>query len=133
MDDVGFGGGSLGSNLNSQLSRIQDIFKCAGIKIDQAELEWLHSAIINCFPGSVVGEKNKNLIENYLGSLMAFALFDEGGAEEAIISDAYRNIMKDIGKSKSSASILHLYSVNGIYVPGSYVLKKTLESLLEVK
>ena len=39
------------------------------------------SVIINCTPVSVVGESKKNLIENCLGSMAAFALFDEGGAE----------------------------------------------------
>lgn len=140
MNDIGFGGGSLGGNLDDQLNRIYDIFSSSGLSIPTEDQQWLRSAIINCFPKSVVNEKNKNLIEQYLGSLMAFALFDEGGAEEQIISDYYKNYFTQIrsGKSsrgnnstssKTSASILHLYVVDGLYVPGSYVLSLIKKSI----
>ena len=129
VNNLGFGGGSLGSNLDDQLNRLSDIFESANTPISDQDKEWLRSAIINCFPGSVVGEKNKNLIENYLGSLAAFALFDEGGAEETIISEFYKTYLDEVKQSQSHAKILHLYAVNGIYVPGSYVLQKTIELL----
>jgi len=56
-----------------------------GISIKD-DLKWLRSAILNCSPVSIVKEKNKNLIEDYLGSVAALALFDEGGAEAKIVS-----------------------------------------------
>jgi hypothetical protein len=54
--------------------------------ITPSDMNWLYSAIINCSPNSLVGEKYKNIIEDYLGAMAAFALFDEGGAEAEIIS-----------------------------------------------
>jgi len=48
-------------------------------------MNWLYTAIINCSPVSLIGEKHKNIIEDYLGALAAFALFDEGSAEAKII------------------------------------------------
>lgn len=128
VNQIGFLGGSLGANFDQQLGQIADIFKNAQTPIDKEDYKWLRSAILNCFPGSVVGEKNKNLIEQYLGSLMAFSLFDEGGAEMAIISDFYKKYFEMINKN-DNVNILHLYRVNGVYVPGSFVLKQTLDTL----
>ena len=88
-------------------------------------MQWLYTAVINCSPASIVGESKKNIIEDYLGSLAAFALFDEGGAETEIIN----HIMTQTMQSHSTPNILHLYAVNGIYVPGSYILSKVLEEL----
>lgn len=129
VNKIGFTGGSLGTNLDDQLFRINDIFTTAGAPISKEDMSWIRSAILNCFPGSIVGEKNKNLIEQYLGSVMAFALFDEGGAESAIISDYYKEFLSNVSANSSSAKILHLYYVNGIYVPGSYVLLQTIKAL----
>lgn len=129
VNKIGFTGGSLGTNLDDQLFRINDIFTTAGMPISKEDMSWIRSAILNCFPGSIVEEKNKNLIEQYLGAVMAFALFDEGGAESAIISDYYKEFLSEVSANRSSAKILHLYYVNSIYVPGSYVLLKTINAL----
>lgn len=128
MNNIGFKGGTLGSTLDAQLARIQDIFTSAGMAIDQKDLDWIKSAVLNCFPGSVVGEKNKNLLENYLGSLVAFALFDEGGVEAAIIDQFKENILKAI-KGGDAQKIIHLYVVDGVYVKGSTVLQRTLNTI----
>lgn len=129
VNKMGFTGGSLGTGLDDQLTRISDIFATAGAPIKPKDYEWLRSAILNCFPGSIVGETNKNTIEAYLGAAAAFALFDEGGAEAALISNYYKTYFDSINKNsegRSASSILHLYYVNGIYVPGSYVIEQTL-------
>ena len=127
LNNMGFTGGSLGSSLNSQLTRLANLFSLSGLSID-ADFKWLKSAIINCSPLTIAGESNKELIENYLGSIAAFALFDEGGAEGKLIT----NYMKDMERFKNSQvnpNILHLYRVNGIYVPGSYVLRQVYNAL----
>ena len=128
QNNIGFGGGSIGTNLDDQLSRLADIFEQGGLSIKE-DLEWLRFAIINCSPLSVLGESNKNLIEDYLGSLAAFTLFDEGGVEAAIIKKFQDRLMKNqsnmgIPGIYNNPSILHLYKVNGIYVPGSYVIQQ---------
>ena len=56
---------------------------------------------------------------------MAFALFDEGGVESQIIAKNFTDRFDNIKKNNAHGNFLHLYSVNGVYVPGSYVLKKT--------
>ena len=126
QSNLGFVGGSLGADLLSQLGNINELFTAAGMPISNADINWLYTAIINCSPVSIIGEKNKNIIEDYLGAMAAFALFDEGGAEAEIIS----GVAEKTRKGYSSPNILHLYAVDSLYVPGSYVLSKVLEELI---
>ncbi len=128
VNDYGFKGGTLGSDLDAQLARLNDIFESAGVPIDQDDFDWLRSAILNCFPGSAVGEKNKGLIESYLGSLAAFALFDEGAAEADIV-DTFKDTLARAIRNNETRKIVHLYVVDGIYVKGSAVLQRVLDSL----
>jgi hypothetical protein len=93
--------------------------------ISNADITWLQSAVINCSPNSIIGERHKNIIEDYLGAMAAFALFDEGGAEAEII----KGVSDRLKENYTTPNILHLYAVNSIYVPGSYVLSKILEEL----
>ena len=126
QNDLGFGGASLGPSVQQQLSNLDFLFQQAGIKISDSDLKWLQSAVINCSPTSMFGEKNKSVIENYLSSLAAFAMFDEGGAEMQIIKDLKDKVTL---REHSSPNILHLYRVNGIYIPGSVVLQRTIDEL----
>jgi hypothetical protein len=126
-NDIGFGGGSIGSNLLTQLGNIFDMFELAGMPISPKDQEWLLGAIINSSPATVLGESVKHSIENYLGSMAAFMLFDEGGAEAQIIADMQAEISE--GLADTNTAILHLYRVNGIYVCGSYVLCEVYKQL----
>mgnify|MGYP007013876515 CR=1 FL=1 len=90
-----------------------------GKGIAKDDLEWLKSAIINCSPISIVGEDNKNIIENYLSSMAALAMFDEGSAEAQIIGDLKKKVED---RKKVNPKILQLYRVNGLFIPGSVVL-----------
>jgi len=56
-----------------------------GNRLSKDDIDWLQFAIINCTPYSVLGTSNKGLIESYLGSVAALALFDEGSAEGEVI------------------------------------------------
>lgn len=128
QNNIGFIGGSIGANLLEQLNNLNDLFTEAGAPIKSDDMDWLIGAIINCSPVSIIGERNKNIIENYLGAVAAFTIFDEGLAEMQIIN-ALKNPNNEI--INSSPNILHLYSVNGLYVPGSYVLQEVYEHLNE--
>jgi len=128
QNNIGFKGGSLGANLLEQLDNLEELFNESGIDFAAQDKEWLLGAIINCSPASIIGERNKNIIENYLGSMAAFALFDEGGAELRIIESLDN---PDKSPINSSPDILHLYVVNGVYVPGSFVLERTCQELEE--
>ncbi len=125
QNDIGFIGGSLGGNVITQLAHLGVLFRNAGMELTKDEFEWLLFAIINCSSVSVVGEKNKNIIENYLGAIAAFALFDEAGAELFMLKQQ----LTDRKNAQSSSNILHLYGLNGIYYPGSFILTQVLESV----
>jgi len=58
--------------------------------------------------------------------MAALAMFDEGSAEGQIIQDLSNKITD---RAKASPNILHLYRVNGIFVPGSVVLQRTIDEL----
>ena len=130
VDKLGFSGGSIGANLQSQLNNMQDIFKLAGMPISNSDMEWLYFLIINCADTTLHGRKNAPFIEQYLGSMAAFMLFDEGGAEVMILKDLM-NKTKTL--NVSSPKILHIYNVNGVYVPGSYVLQQVYLNLQTCK
>lgn len=127
INDFGFLGGSLGQGMVEQLDRLQDLLSSAGAPMSTEDRAWLESAILNCSPASVVGESNKKMIEGYLGSVAAFALFSEGGVEINLIN----TINNDVKKSSSSSapSIMHLYRLNGMLVPGSYILGQTISTI----
>lgn len=122
---MGFGGGSLGSTLDNQLANISDMFKLAGMPISPTDLDWLRFLIINCGSQMYMGEEQRPRLEQYLGSLAAFMLFDEGGAEARIL----QKLPEDVNIRRTSPKILHLYNLNGVYITGSYVLKQVLETL----
>ena len=130
QNNIGFLGGSLGTDLDMQLARITDIFEQAGFSTSiKEDMEWLKFAILNSSPLSYFkNTSNQNIVENYLGSVAALALFDEGGAEATIVENFKGDLLKSVDKTET-ADILHLYKVNGVYVPGSYVLQQIIKSI----
>lgn len=133
-NQIGYLGGSLGGDLESQLNRIAELFMSTGNKLSKDDIDWLRFAIINCTPHSVLGTSNKGLIESYLGSVAALALFDEGSAEGEVIQTFAKQLKDGANANKAvnrtgSMKILHLYKGNGIYVPGSYILEQVLKSI----
>ena len=126
QNNIGFTGASLGANVGAQLNNLNTLFTKAGAPMSQEDVTWLTDAIINCSPVSIVGQSQKNIIENYLSSMAALAMFDEGSAEGQIIQDLRNKVQN---RAHSSPKILHLYRVNGLFVPGSVVLQRTIDDL----
>ena len=129
QDQIGFVGGSIGSNIINQINSLNTIFSKAGMELTQEEINWLIFACINNSSLSVVGHQNENKIEAILGSLAAFTLFDEGGAEVEILNSKLNDSIQKI----SAPNIMHLYLLNGIYYPGSFVLQTVLNNLQVIK
>ena len=130
QNDIGFIGGDLGANVNSRINSFFDMFAAAGLPIasDTEIKDWLEAAVLNCSPMSVVGEKNKDFIENLLSGLAVFTLFNEGAAEISILKEQ----IKSDEMISTDNDIMHLYRLNGIYYPGSFVLKNVIKDLDEV-
>ena len=127
QNKIGFLGGSIGTNLHEQLGSINQLFTEMGIGLNENEITLLESLIINTSYYSIIGKKYKGVIERYLSSIAAFALFDEGGAEIELLQDQIKGKV-----DKTSPKILHLYRLNSIYFPGSYILQQTLKGVLEL-
>ena len=85
-------------------------------------------AMVNC-SDAAIGVENKDPIERYLSLMAGFALFDEGSAEVEIIATAEKT---ENFYSKHSPKIMHLYKLNGLYYPGSYILTRIREHLTNI-
>lgn len=125
QNDIGFVSKPVGGNIINQINSLNILFERAGMGLTQEEIDWLIFACINNSSLSVVGHENETLLESILGSLAVFALFDEGAAELQIL----RNKIEDGVQKMSSPDILHLYRLNGIYFPGSYILQTVLKNI----
>jgi len=125
QNDIGFIGGELGADVASQVNSFQQLFEAAGVIVPDNLWNWLTSAIINCSSVSVIGEKNKDFIENYLGSLAIFSMFNEGGAELQLLRQQLAE-----EQLVTTNNVMHLYKMNGIYYPGSFILKQVLQNLI---
>lgn len=125
QNDIGFVGGSLGATVSDQVSRINDFFTAAGVPLNTEQQQWLISAVINCSPQSIVGESQKDFIENFLGTLAVFGLFNEATIELEQLS----NQLQEKTQNNNDAKFLHLYGVNSLYYPGSYVLTIVKQNL----
>ena len=124
QNDLGFVGGDLGSTISSQIDSFVQLFEAAGVPINKELSDWLTFAVLNCSPVSVIDEENKDFIEKYLGGLAVFSLFNEGGAELTLLRQQLQ-----AQELITTNNIMHLYRLNGIYYPGSFVLTKVVENV----
>ena len=122
----GFEGAAFGSNLDAQLSILASsagsgLLGSAGISTE--DKQWLRFAMINA-GAQMLGAHLKPTIENYFSIFVGFFMFNDAAL---MIEDA-ANYMKN--QYTVGAQDLHLYQLNGLIVPSSYMLQKTYESLL---
>jgi len=131
--DIGFVAGSLGPNIFAQIDNFAKIFEQAGVPFSDNLHEWLYTAVINC-SRFTHGEELKDPIEKYLSLLGSFAIFDEGGAEIGQIANTWKAHIQISSRSKTfvTAKIIHIYELNGIYFPGSYILQRVYDRLTKV-
>lgn len=122
-NELGFVSGSLGPEISSQLLNFQELFNQAGIGMTNTEMCWLEAAIVNCSPAAL-GAGNQSSIEKYLSTLAGFAVFDEGSAELSLIAKTASEFYLE-----NSPKLLHIYKLNGLYYPGSYILSRIYDNL----
>ena len=125
-NEIGFVSGSIGPNLTDQLSNFQELFNAAGVGMSNTEMTWLETAIVNCSPAAL-GHGNMGAIEKYLSTMAGFAVFDEGAAELQLIAKRAESFYQE-----NSPKLLHIYKLNGMYFPGSYMLTRIQENLTGV-
>lgn len=128
LNSIGFTGSSLGADIIKQISNINDLFMAAGVApLTKDEQGWLITACLNCSNQAILGDTQvKDNIETFLSPLAIFGMFDEAEIELSITNLAENYTNFDI-------NIMHLYRLNSLYYPGSYILSKTYDRLLKVK
>ena len=127
QNKIGFLGGSIGTNLAQQINSINMLFEQAGMGMNDYEIDLLTDLILNTSYHSIIGTHYKGVIERYMSAIAAFTLFDEGGAELEMLAAQFNNLPKPSGPQ-----ILHMYRLNGVYYPGSYILTETLKGVMEL-
>lgn len=116
----GFEGAAFGVNLIEQLNIISDVMDSGGLSL--ADLNFLYQAMINAGSG-MIGNKNKRTLENYFSAFIGFLMFNDA----ALFTEDIQNFIN--GTFTTDSQDIHLYQLNGIYIPSSYLLQKTWESL----
>ena len=122
-DDLGFIGGTLGSNWEIALSNLLNMYIQGGI--DPINLEWLKFAIMNCSSASLGGYL-KNPIQKYLSFAAAMMMFTYGEAE-------LRKVTENLKESfpQNGPDFVNFYVLNGLYFPSSYILTLILENVTQ--
>lgn len=113
-DFRGFSGGTYGG-----LSLLDSLSALSSAGFSMADIDWLRVCLVNTASESI-GASNKSALERYFSLFATMLLFDDGAT---IAQEAAKNL------SFSSLNVLHLFPVNGIYVPASYVMKTVANSL----
>lgn len=121
-NDIGFVGGSLGSNWMTALDNLYNMYAEGGISV--IDKEYLENSIINCSSASI-GSFLKNPIQTYLSFAAAMMMFNYGAVELAQATDKLTTEIKSI------PNFINIYVLNGIYVPSSFVLTQILNGLEE--
>lgn len=119
----GFEGAAFGVNLIEQLNIISDVMDSGGLSL--ADINFLFEAMINAGAG-MIGHGNKRTLENYFSAFIGFLMFNDAAIftedVQAYINNNFTTDSQDI----------HLYQLNGMYIPSSYLLQKTWESLSQL-
>lgn len=123
-----FKGVSLGANLNAQLDNLQKLLKHIPEEYDYGisnyQKNWLQLAVLNSNE-NMIGHFNKNPLEQYFSSFMGMLMFD--GA----YNDVDKTMKAAVDGVTGTVQKIHLYNINGIYFPASYILSKTYNDLVE--
>lgn len=129
-NNLGFHGGSLGGDGTPEavLKNINKMYELGGIT--PLDLELLIFAVINCGEATVNGTSYHDHIANYILGGAALAMFDEGFT----VTENYLEKIKSELKSDffSGPKTLHLYYLNNLYVPESFILTTIYNNLLQV-
>lgn len=116
---VGFHGGSLGGTVENQIKNIQQMLNYGGITISDAN--WLTIATYNTGP-NMIGDHLKNPLEAIFSAAGAMLLFDDAGEQAEYIKTI---LDSNTQIEETTPRFVHLYHLNNLYIPSSYVLQKT--------
>lgn len=88
----------------------------AGAGFGEADIQWLKACAVNTSK-SAIGASIKSSLEEYISIFATMLLFDDG------VTIAKETVAK-AQSSFQPVSVLHLFNLNGFYVPSSYLLRE---------
>lgn len=121
----GFEGASFGSNLNEQLKIMASTNMDGGI--NASEIEFFEWALINS-GSNMIGSGVRSSLEHYFSVFAGFLMFNDASL---MIQDAQEYLQEQV-IDYSSVDDIHLYDLNGVFVPSSYLLQQTWETLSNI-
>ena len=119
----GFKGASFGSNLVMQLNVLQQMTDSGGISL--GDLKFLQFACVNA-GNQMIGRFLKSPLENYFSTFVGFLMFNDAEL-----------MFEDVAKWTTETAIsgvndIHLYELNGVTFPSSYLLENTYQALTHI-
>lgn len=101
------------------LSIIESLSSLSEAGFSSVDIDWLRVCLLNTAE-EAVGGSNKSSLERYISVFASMLLFDDG----AIIAQQASENLK-----LTNLNVLHLFMLNGIYVPASYIMETIAEKL----
>lgn len=120
-----FTGASFGSNLPTQLDIMQQMADSGGFSL--GDLEFLQFACVNAGEG-MIGHFLKPTLENYFSTFVGFLMFNDA----ALMFEDTQKWIESQDKAISGVNDIHLYELNGVTIPSSYLLENTYQALIKV-
>lgn len=87
-------------------------------------IEWLIFMVINLFEGCVASSK-KDALQDYFSIFAGFLMFDDA-------IDMAEDARKRLETETSQVKSVHLYRINNIYIPASYILQSLYQAMMSV-
>lgn len=116
-----FEGAAFGSNIIEQATILEDLTLAGGI--NAFDRNWLIYALINSGKG-MIGHGNKHHLEDYLSTFVGLLMFNDA----YLIAEDVRHFMEGT-YTNTSVEDIHLYVLNNVYIPNSYVLEETYHAM----
>ena len=87
-------------------------------------IEWLIFMVINLFDGCVASSK-KDALQDYFSIFAGFLMFDDA-------IDMAEDARKRLETEASQVKSVHLYKINSIYIPASYILQSLYQAMMSI-
>lgn len=122
----GFEGAAFGSNLEQQLSILSSTNIPGGLSmmegLSQEDINFFRFAMVNA-GSKMIGASLKKSLEDYFSVFLGFFMFNDA----ALMVEDAKNTLEET--MEPQVTELHVYQLNGVYIPSSYLLQQTWEQL----
>ena len=121
----GFGGAAFGASLDSELKIIDSMAQAGGLS--PLDIDNLFIAMINCGK-LMIGSQLKHTIENYFSAFMGMLMFNDAHLFATDVNNWIHTTT-----DQTTVEDLHMYQLNGVIVPSSYILQETYNAMTKLQ